>query len=300
MRTSTSRTVVAQAISADAADLAVADVRRRVLAGGATLTRLSPELARAVSDNGPRRHGGAAADMVERGEMLEAIMGWLVGSASRTPVLLVVEDLHWSTTSTRDLLRHLVRAAGRDRLLVVATARDTATDLDEGLSTLLADLERSPARVGSGCRSRSGRGCRPRSREPVTPRRSSPTPVATRSSSRTCWRTADADRLTRCSPVATSCSTARPVMSSTSQRRLGRGSTPTCWPEARERRCRPCSPSGARQVGRTDRCPARSRWSVGFVHALFRSHRYEALPLRRRLELHARAASALAPGQAMP
>ena len=31
-----------------------------------------------------------------------------------------------------------------------------------------------------------------------------------------------------------------------------------------------------------------------FVHALFRSHRYGALPLRRRLELHARAAAALA------
>ena len=31
----------------------------------------------------------------------------------------------------------------------------------------------------------------------------------------------------------------------------------------------------------------------GFVHALFRAHRYEALPLRRRLELHARVATAL-------
>ena len=31
-----------------------------------------------------------------------------------------------------------------------------------------------------------------------------------------------------------------------------------------------------------------------FVHALFRSHRYDALPLRRRLDLHASAASALA------
>ena len=31
-----------------------------------------------------------------------------------------------------------------------------------------------------------------------------------------------------------------------------------------------------------------------FVHALFRSHRYRALPVRRRLELHAKAATALA------
>ena len=36
------------------------------------------------------------------------------------------------------------------------------------------------------------------------------------------------------------------------------------------------------------------RGRFGFVHALFRSHRYDALPLRRRLELHARAAAALA------
>ncbi len=39
--------------------------------------------------------------------------------------------------------------------------------------------------------------------------------------------------------------------------------------------------------------PARPA-GFAFVHALFRSHRYRALPLRRRLELHARAAAALA------
>jgi hypothetical protein len=36
------------------------------------------------------------------------------------------------------------------------------------------------------------------------------------------------------------------------------------------------------------------RAGFAFVHALFRSHRYRALPLRRRLQLHARAAAALA------
>ena len=29
--------------------------------------------------------------------MLDAIVGWFVISASTTPLMLVVEDLHWST-----------------------------------------------------------------------------------------------------------------------------------------------------------------------------------------------------------
>ena len=68
------------------------------------------------------------------------------GSGSSTapagPTLLVIEDLHWSTSTTRSVLRHLARRAGREPLLVVATARDTKPDFDDELVALLADLER--------------------------------------------------------------------------------------------------------------------------------------------------------------
>ena len=41
--------------------------------------------------------------------MLDVIRQWLVASASSVPLLLIVEDLHWSTSTTRDALRHVVR-----------------------------------------------------------------------------------------------------------------------------------------------------------------------------------------------
>ena len=42
-------------------------------------------------------------------------------------------------------MRELGRRAGREPLLVVVTTRDTKPDFDADLSTLVADLERSPA-----------------------------------------------------------------------------------------------------------------------------------------------------------
>ena len=60
------------------------------------------------------------------------------------PVLLVLEDLHWATPTTRDALRYLVRRAGRIRLMIVATCRDTAPDLQPEIRILLGDLARGP------------------------------------------------------------------------------------------------------------------------------------------------------------
>ena len=77
--------------------------------------------------------------------VLDAIRQWFVDGASAGPSLLVVEDLHWSTSTTRNVLRHLARRAGRAPLLVVTTARDSKPDFDADLVALLADLERLPS-----------------------------------------------------------------------------------------------------------------------------------------------------------
>ena len=83
--------------------------------------------------------------------VVDSIPDWLVTSASSGPLLLVIEDFHWSTSTTRDVLRHLVRWAGRVPLLIVATARDTRPDLDADLARLLADLERAPTVTRVAC-----------------------------------------------------------------------------------------------------------------------------------------------------
>ena len=63
------------------------------------------------------------SDVSERGAVLDGIREWLVAGAASGPLLLVIEDLHWSTATTRDALRHLVRRVSRVPLLIVVTTR---------------------------------------------------------------------------------------------------------------------------------------------------------------------------------
>ena len=55
----------------------------------------------------------------------------------------MLEDGHWADAPTLLLLRHLARAAGNARVLLLATFRDTEADVPEALSETLADLRRS-------------------------------------------------------------------------------------------------------------------------------------------------------------
>src|SRR6185312_10137846 len=69
----------------------------RVLGGaGQELARLVPEL-------GPRNAAGPGGPLAPS-QLFELLLGMLHRIAERTPVLLVVEDLHWADQSTRDLL----------------------------------------------------------------------------------------------------------------------------------------------------------------------------------------------------
>ena len=76
----------------------------------------------------------------ERYRLFDALSGWLVDASAETPVLLVLDDLHWAAKPTVLLLRHLLRAADAARLLVAATYRDT--DQGAAFADFLADLSR--------------------------------------------------------------------------------------------------------------------------------------------------------------
>ena len=284
-----------QAISADAADLSGAEVRRRVFACGGVLARLSPVLSRAFADGGGREAGDDTGT-AERAMMLDAIVGWFVSSASTTPLMLVVEDLHWSTHTTRDLLRHLVRNAGRKPLLIVATARDTAPDLDGGLRALLGDLERSPAvaRIALHGLDRdevaalanvshadaevivADTGGNPLLVTHMTAEHRQGSLAALLSHRD---ELLDAEARDVLDMAATFGSEFEADLLA-----LANGAQLLSVLAALER---------TEAAGLVVPLPGRPG-RFGFVHALFRSHRYDALPLRRRLELHARAAAALA------
>ncbi|HUG13767.1 MAG TPA: AAA family ATPase [Thermomicrobiales bacterium] len=54
----------------------------------------------------------------------EEIKGFFASMATRSPVVLVLEDLHWSDPASLELLRYLARQLRDSRLVIIATYRD--------------------------------------------------------------------------------------------------------------------------------------------------------------------------------
>jgi predicted ATPase len=81
------------------------------------------------------------AGQAAQARLFELLLGLLVRLSERTPIALVVEDLHWADQSTRDLLAFLVRNLRRNGVLVVATYRDDEPG-QQRLGPYLAVLDR--------------------------------------------------------------------------------------------------------------------------------------------------------------
>jgi DNA-binding CsgD family transcriptional regulator len=107
---------------------------------GGELTRLLPDLRARIAELGPPVE---ADPDTERHRLHIAVTDLLAGVSRRRPVLLVLEDGHWADAPTLLLLRHLARAAGHARVLLVATFRDAEAELPPALAETLADLRRS-------------------------------------------------------------------------------------------------------------------------------------------------------------
>ena len=107
---------------------------------GGELARLVPSLAMRVSDV-PRPQ--ATHPEAERYLLFGAAVELLQRAASRAPVLLILDDLHWATRPTLALLKHLHGALRPAPLLVVATYREPGGP-SAPLAELLADLHREP------------------------------------------------------------------------------------------------------------------------------------------------------------
>ena len=127
----------AAAIHSLIAVLEDADLRaHRSLHGGA-LVRLAPELADSLGA-APLSLDGEA----ERLRLFDAVADFFERCATRSPVVIVLDDLHWADHSTLKLLRHLVRNGAQAPLLVIATYRDTDLDRTHPLADVLGDLHR--------------------------------------------------------------------------------------------------------------------------------------------------------------
>jgi len=114
-------------------------LRQFVDDSGLALARLVPSLARRLSI--PVPEAGSDAD-AERFLILEGVARLLAFASQHTPVLLVLDDVHWVDAASLQVLRHLVSSAKPMAVLVVGTYRESDMSRGHPLLGVLAELRR--------------------------------------------------------------------------------------------------------------------------------------------------------------
>jgi DNA-binding CsgD family transcriptional regulator len=108
----------------------------------ADLLVLLPQLERMM----PGLPRPASADPeTDRYLLFSAVDRVLSVAARATPMLIVLDDVHWAGRQTLELLRHLVRSGSAAPLMIIATFRDGTADIGDALAECLVDLQRSEA-----------------------------------------------------------------------------------------------------------------------------------------------------------
>ena len=133
---------ITEALRALAQEVGPVELRR--LAGGARLelAQLLPGLLAGddAADAAPQELTPAS-----QLRLFEALLGLLHGLAASTPVVIVLEDVHWADASTRDLLVFLAHNLREVGLVLVATFRTDELRRQHPLRQLLPRLLREDA-----------------------------------------------------------------------------------------------------------------------------------------------------------
>jgi len=103
-----------------------------------------PVLARLLPDGGEPAEGTDPSGMA-RQQMFGAVLGALAEFAATSPVLLVLEDLHWADATTRHLVTFLARMLRRERVAIVGTYRADDLHRRHPLGEVVAELGRLPS-----------------------------------------------------------------------------------------------------------------------------------------------------------
>jgi tetratricopeptide (TPR) repeat protein len=103
----------------------------------------SRELGRLIPRLGVRPDGATAVSPDagdDRYRLFEAVGAVLRRIASKQPLLLLLDDLHWADKPTLSLLRHVLRSLSGSQMMVIGTFREL--DATDDLNALVADLRR--------------------------------------------------------------------------------------------------------------------------------------------------------------
>ncbi|HKY51397.1 MAG TPA: AAA family ATPase, partial [Candidatus Limnocylindria bacterium] len=108
---------------------------------GRVLQRSAPDLAQLFPELG-RLGRAEATSGIERHRLAVAFQHLFRAFARETPVLLVLEDLHWADEASLELLRHLARELRDARVVTLATYRSDEMHRRHPLLRALAELQR--------------------------------------------------------------------------------------------------------------------------------------------------------------
>ncbi len=119
------------------------DLDRLIGPGRAELAHLLPDLGPPAPRPVPRPDASVSAAAAQA-RLFEIVFGILRRLAEERPLVLILEDVHWADSSTRDLFRFLVRTAREGRFLFVATYRTDELHRRHPLPPIIAELTRLP------------------------------------------------------------------------------------------------------------------------------------------------------------
>jgi len=102
-----------------------------------------PVLSRLLPDGGGQAQEADWAGLA-RQQMFGAVLSLLSELAAVSPVLLVIEDLHWADASTRHLVTFLARMLHRERVAIIETYRTDDLHRRHPLRGVIAELLRLP------------------------------------------------------------------------------------------------------------------------------------------------------------
>ncbi len=86
--------------------------------------------------------GTGIGDLSSQAALFEVALDFVVSASEMRPLVLVLEDLHWSDQASLDGLRHIARWIGDQRVLIIATYRDDEIAQRPPLFRLLPPLVR--------------------------------------------------------------------------------------------------------------------------------------------------------------
>jgi DNA-binding NarL/FixJ family response regulator len=129
---------VVDALRGLADDPADAELLAEVATTAPGLGRLLPWIKRA------EQVGGLVGGDLDQLHVFDAARAVLLGCAERSPVILVLEDLHWADRASRDLVAFLARTLRSGRVMLIVSYRSAELYRRHPLRPLLAELFRLP------------------------------------------------------------------------------------------------------------------------------------------------------------